>query len=224
MTWYSAFEPAKYLSWLNTARKRWNVCPQGVMNLQDTYPQTKYSDPEFQQSPILFNKSTWIAAEEDSVSHAQVTSCHHHDNWLGAKHLDVSILDLQLANSLTQLCFINCTGKCYFYTASHVTTVWKVFFLIYFPESQGNECAAKYQLFCFWTFVTRFQVDFPGWVNMPRGSVRLESIKHLGQENQSYDFSAEGKVSTQMYLFLALFERASSHINVKCLLIPCTRL
>lgn len=51
---------------------------------------------------------------------------------------------------------------------------------------------------------------------MPRGSVRLESIKHLGQENQSYDFSAEGKVSTQMYLFLALFKRASSHINVAC--------
>lgn len=105
------------------------VCPQGVMNLQDTYPQTKYSDPEFQQSPILFNKSTWIAAEEDSVSHAQVTSCHHHhDNWLGAKHLDVSILELQLANSLTQLGFINFTGKCCFYTASRVTTVWKVLF------------------------------------------------------------------------------------------------
>lgn len=29
---------------------------------------------------------------------------------------------------------------------------------------------------------------------MPRGSVKLESIKHLGQENQSYDFSGEGKV------------------------------
>lgn len=78
-----------------------NVCPQGVMNRQDTYPPTKYSDPEFQQS--LFNKSTWISDEEDSVSHTQETSCHHHDTWLGAQHLDVSILDLQLADSPTPL-------------------------------------------------------------------------------------------------------------------------
>lgn len=31
---------------------------------------------------------------------------------------------------------------------------------------------------------------------MPRGSVKLESIKHLGQENQSYDSSGEGKAFT----------------------------
>lgn len=37
---------------------------------------------------------------------------------------------------------------------------------------------------------------------MPKGSVRLESIKHLGQENQSYDFSGEGKV-----LLLCLSEK-----------------
>lgn len=86
-----------------------NVCPQGVMNRQDTYPPTKYSDPEFQQSPSLFNKSTWIAAAEDSVSCKQETSCHHHHDRPGAQHLDVSILDLQLADSSTHLCFINFT-------------------------------------------------------------------------------------------------------------------
>lgn len=32
---------------------------------------------------------------------------------------------------------------------------------------------------------------------MPRGSVKLESIKHLGQENQSYEFSGEGKLFRQ---------------------------
>lgn len=51
------------------------------MDRQDNYLQTKYSDPEFQPSPILFNKSTWIAAAEDSVSHTQAggktSGCEH---------------------------------------------------------------------------------------------------------------------------------------------------
>lgn len=33
---------------------------------------------------------------------------------------------------------------------------------------------------------------FPRWLNMPSGSVKLQSIKKLGQENHSYEFSDEG--------------------------------
>lgn len=44
-------------------------------------PQTKYSDPKFHPTLVLFNKSTWSSAKVHSVScYMQVTICHNYNS------------------------------------------------------------------------------------------------------------------------------------------------
>lgn len=45
-----------------------------------------------------------------------------------------------------------------------------------------------------------FLFALPRWVNMPTGSVKLQSIKKLGQENHSYEVSDDG--NTLLHLIL----------------------
>lgn len=120
-------------------RSRGNVCPAGVsglfprtMNRQDTYPQTKHSDPELQpKTPMCSIRAREAAAQVHIVS---PPAC---DDRAAALHLwqenDKRMWGYRSLESVTaqERIYLR-TGERFFFLPGKETFEWVCFFLFFF--------------------------------------------------------------------------------------------
>lgn len=120
------------------------------------------------KDPNVFNKSTWsgsTGAQSESICVGQPSS--HVPPAAGERQAHVRIQEPGVSRSPWPDLFKD------------------FFFFLPWSETFGWVC-----FFSFWSSFSFFAIL--RWVTMPTGSVRLQSIKKLGHENQSYEFSDEG--------------------------------